>query len=73
MTFLEPMSLSVLTQHRVVPPYGLQGGGEGAAGRQRVIRADGRIIDLASIDGCEMQPGDRLVLETPGGGGWGQS
>ncbi|MEO8503718.1 MAG: hydantoinase B/oxoprolinase family protein [Acidobacteriota bacterium] len=70
-TFLEPMSLSVLTQHRRERPYGVAGGGEGEAGRQRVIRASGEIVTLGPVDGCEVFPGDRLVLETPGGGGWG--
>jgi 5-oxoprolinase (ATP-hydrolysing) len=69
--FLEPMSLSVLTQHRAEGPYGMEGGEQGAPGRQRVIRASGEAVELRSVDGCEVEPGDRLVLETPGGGGWG--
>ncbi|HEX8274345.1 MAG TPA: hydantoinase B/oxoprolinase family protein [Longimicrobiaceae bacterium] len=72
LTFLEPVSLSVLTQHRAEGPYGVDGGMPGAPGRQRVVRATGEVIELASVDGCEMEPGDRLVLETPGGGGWGR-
>jgi 5-oxoprolinase (ATP-hydrolysing) len=70
--FLEPVSLSVLTQHRVERPYGMEGGEPGRAGQQRVIRASGAIVELAPVDGCEMEPGDRLVIETPGGGGWGR-
>ena len=70
-TFLEPMSLSVLTQHRVERPYGMAGGAPGAPGRQTVVRTDGTTLPLASVDGCEVGPGDRLLLETPGGGGWG--
>ena len=69
-TFLEPMSLSLLTQHRTAGPYGLQGGAPGKPGRQHIIRADGSILDLAPIDGAEVRPGDRLVIETPGAGGW---
>ena len=72
LSFLQPMSLSVLTQHRTVAPYGLEGGAPGAPGAQRVIRADGRTVELASIDGCDVGPGDRLVVETPGGGGYGR-
>jgi 5-oxoprolinase (ATP-hydrolysing) len=71
LTFLAPMSLSVLTQHRAEGPYGLHGGGPGAPGRQRVLRADGETVELGSVDGIEVQAGDRLLLETPGGGGWG--
>jgi len=71
LTFLEPVSLSVLTQHRVEGPYGVDGGEAGAPGRQRVVRASGERVELGPVDGCELEPGDRLVLETPGGGGWG--
>jgi 5-oxoprolinase (ATP-hydrolysing) len=69
--FLEGMSLSVLTQHRVERPYGMEGGEAGLPGRQRVVRGSGEVVELGSVDGCEVGPGDRLVLETPGGGGWG--
>jgi 5-oxoprolinase (ATP-hydrolysing) len=71
LTFLEPMSLSLLGQHRVEAPYGVAGGEPGLPGRQRVVRAGGEILELASVSGCEVAAGDRLVLETPGGGGWG--
>ncbi|HLM66567.1 MAG TPA: hydantoinase B/oxoprolinase family protein, partial [Longimicrobium sp.] len=71
LTFLAPMSLSVLTQHRAEGPYGMHGGRPGAPGRQRVLRAGGTTAELASVDGIEVQAGDRLLLETPGGGGWG--
>ena len=70
-TFLEPMSLSVLTQHRAEGPYGVDGGGPGAPGRQTVIHASGEALPLAPVDGCEVGLGDRLLLETPGGGGFG--
>ena len=72
LTFLEPVSLSLLTQHRVEAPYGMAGGGPGRPGRQTLLRASGEVEELASVDGREVGPGDRLVLETPGGGGWGQ-
>jgi 5-oxoprolinase (ATP-hydrolysing) len=71
LVFLEPCSLSVIGQHRRGGPYGVEGGSPGAPGRQRVVRADGRILDLPPVGQCEVGPGDRLVLETPGGGGWG--
>jgi 5-oxoprolinase (ATP-hydrolysing) len=70
-TFLAPMSLSLLTQHRVETPYGVDGGEPGAPGRQHLVRAGGDVLTLASSSGCEVEPGDRLVIETPGGGGWG--
>jgi 5-oxoprolinase (ATP-hydrolysing) len=71
LTFLAPLSLSVLSQHRDEGPPGAAGGGAGAPGRQRVLRADGGVVELAAVDGCDVAPGDRLLLETPGGGGWG--
>jgi 5-oxoprolinase (ATP-hydrolysing) len=70
--FLAPMRLSVLTQHRVERPFGMDGGAPGARGAQHVQRADGRRIDLGPIDGADLEPGDRFVIETPGGGGWGE-
>ncbi len=71
-TFLAPMALSLLTQHRIERPYGVGGGEPGAAGRQRLVRASGEVEELAAVDGREVGPGDRLILETPGGGGWGE-
>ena len=68
--FLEPMELSVLSQHRRVAPYGMEGGGDGQPGRQRIIRQNGTVEELAGIDGCDVSAGDRLVIETPGGGAW---
>ncbi len=70
-TFLEPVALSMLTQHRRERPYGVAGGEPGAPGRQRVVRASGETLELGSVDGCDLEAGDRLILETPGGGGWG--
>jgi 5-oxoprolinase (ATP-hydrolysing) len=71
-TFLAPMALSVLTQHRTTSPYGLAGGEPGQLGRQTLLRASGETVELHSTDGADVQPSDRLLLETPGGGGWGK-
>ncbi len=69
--FLEPVSLSLLTERRVRAPYGIAGGGAGARGRNRVLRADGREERLESRATVELDAGDRLRIETPGGGGAG--
>ncbi|MGY0195982.1 hydantoinase B/oxoprolinase family protein [Leptothrix sp. BB-4] len=69
--FDEPMTLSVLANGRIHPAFGLQGGSAGEPGRNHVVRADGRIEVLGHIGQVEVLPGDRLVLETPGGGGYG--
>jgi N-methylhydantoinase B/oxoprolinase/acetone carboxylase alpha subunit len=66
------VSLSILAQHRTESPYGMRGGLPGETGRQRVVRADGSVEPLGGVDACEMATGDRLILETPGGGGWGE-
>jgi 5-oxoprolinase (ATP-hydrolysing) len=70
--FLEPVSISILSQHRSVRPYGLHGGEAGKAGEQRVVRSSGEVVRLDAIDGCEADAGDRLIVETPGGGGYGE-
>jgi 5-oxoprolinase (ATP-hydrolysing) len=70
--FLEPVTLSILSQHRTVAPYGLHGGNAGSPGHQQVVRASGAIDHLGSVDGCELVAGDRIIVETPGGGGWGR-
>jgi 5-oxoprolinase (ATP-hydrolysing) len=70
--FREPMTVSTLSGHRRVPPYGLAGGAPGALGRNRVECADGTVVDLAGCDSVEVGPGDVLVVETPGGGGYGK-
>lgn len=69
--FLAPLELSILSQHRVVAPFGMAGGGSGAVGRQTVLYAGGNRRSLGAVDGCLVDVGDRLVLETPGGGGYG--
>ena len=69
--FLEGMTVTVLSSHRVVPPHGVAGGQPGAVGVNRVERADGRIEALAGNDQAELAAGDFFVMETPGGGGYG--
>jgi 5-oxoprolinase (ATP-hydrolysing) len=71
--FLEPMTAAILSSHRVVPPYGLQGGEAGALGRNYVERSDGTVEELGSTAVVEMNDGDMFVIETPGGGGFGVS
>uniref|UniRef100_A0AAU2ADN0 Hydantoinase B/oxoprolinase family protein n=1 Tax=Streptomyces sp. NBC_00093 TaxID=2975649 RepID=A0AAU2ADN0_9ACTN len=69
--FTEPMTVSTLSQHRRVPPYGMAGGEPGALGANRVERADGTVTVLGGSDSADVAPGDVLVIETPGGGGYG--
>ncbi len=69
--FLQPMTAGILANHRVVAPFGLDGGAPGELGKTYVERKDGAIAQLASTATVEMNPGDILTIETPGGGGWG--
>ncbi|MDN5205602.1 hydantoinase B/oxoprolinase family protein [Fulvivirgaceae bacterium BMA10] len=71
--FLEPVSISILSQHREEGPYGLEGGEPGKPGTQFVLRHSGEKVMLKGIDGAELNPGDSIVIETPGGGGYGVS
>ena len=70
--FQEPMTVSTLSGHRRVPPYGMAGGSPGSLGANRVERRDGTVVHLGGCDSVEVQPGDVLVIETPGGGGYGR-
>jgi N-methylhydantoinase B len=69
---LSPAVMSLLSDRRKRAPYGLSGGGDGARGRAFIIRRDGRKEQLTSKTSREMQPGDRVRIETPGGGGFGK-
>lgn len=70
--FLAPASVSLLTDRRRRAPWGLAGGGEGAPGRNLLRRAGRkRPVALPSKGHLKVHPGDRLTLETPGGGAWG--
>jgi 5-oxoprolinase (ATP-hydrolysing) len=71
MRFLRPMTAVIVSSRRNVAPFGLQGGDDGAAGRQWVDRADGRRETLSGTASAELLPGDRFTVETPGGGGFG--
>ncbi|MCK9512348.1 MAG: hydantoinase B/oxoprolinase family protein [Pigmentiphaga sp.] len=69
--FLRPMTVSILSNNRVHAPFGLHGGQPGARGRNAVERAAGGIDELGPQDRTEVQTGDVVIIETPGGGGFG--
>jgi 5-oxoprolinase (ATP-hydrolysing) len=69
--FLAPVTLSLLTERRSTAPYGLAGGAPGRPGHNRVERADGGSTVLSHRATLKLDAGDRLVVETPGGGGFG--
>ncbi len=70
-TFLEPMRANILANRRRVPPRGIKGGADAQPGRNWVERTDGSVEMLTATDSANVQPGDRFVIETPGGGGFG--
>ena len=65
------MTAGILSNHRVVSPFGLQGGEAGKVGRNYIERSDGTVEELGSKAVVEMNVGDMFVIETPGGGGYG--
>ncbi len=69
--FLAPVTLSLLTEHRTIPPPGHAGGRAGACGRQFLTLPDGTRQELPSTVSLVVEPGTTLHLHTPGGGGWG--
>ncbi len=70
--FQEEMSAAILSNHRVVAPFGLAGGEPGKVGKNYVERSNGKVEELRSTDAVKMHPGDVFVIETPGGGGFGK-
>ncbi len=71
--FLADMTACILANRRRVPPFGLSGGVDGEVGATRVERADGSIERLGSTAKVDMQAGDVFVIDTPGGGGFGEA
>jgi N-methylhydantoinase B len=69
--FLCPATLTLLSERRRIPPYGLQGGQPGALGRNILIR-EGDELELPGKAEVRIREGDLLSLHTPGGGGWGE-
>jgi 5-oxoprolinase (ATP-hydrolysing) len=71
--FLTDVQLSLLTSRRgTYPPFGLQGGGPGQLGCNTLFKTDGSVVTLPSCCQLHVSAGDRLLVETPGGGGFGQ-
>lgn len=75
--FTEPLQVSILSERRVLPPFGMHGGGAASQGLNLWVKAPTqenparRTINIGGKATVKMGAGDRLVLHTPGGGGWG--
>lgn len=71
-TFLEPMTVTILAQHRQQYPYGMKGGQQGALGKQFHLTPKGE-KEVSANQIIEVKPGEGIRIETPGGGGWGEA
>jgi len=69
--FLKPMTVSILSQRRIAKPFGLHGGQPGKCGVNTWIKKDGSSQILPGTVTINMDEGDSIQIETPGGGGWG--
>jgi len=70
--FLEPLAVSLISSRRLTAPYGLAGGGPGRSGRNALRRAaTGETEELPPMVQLQVAAGDVLIIETPGGGGYG--
>jgi 5-oxoprolinase (ATP-hydrolysing) len=74
MEFQVPLQVSILSERRVHRPFGMDGGGSGQPGLNLVIKKQAhRSMNLGGKNSIWVGPGDRIRIETPGGGGWGVS
>jgi len=70
--FLQSMNAAILSSHRQTQPFGAAGGQPGQVGRNTVERHNGQVDELQATDQTQMEAGDIIVIETPGGGGYGK-
>ena len=68
---LTECEVTLLSERRVLAPWGLSGGGDGSPGRTSVIRNDGSVEAMPGKFSTRLRKGDRIRIESPGGGGWG--
>ncbi|MBX2839089.1 MAG: hydantoinase B/oxoprolinase family protein [Gammaproteobacteria bacterium] len=70
--FLEPVTVTTLSSHRITEPKGRFGAGNGSTGEDVVLRATGERLALKGNDEVQLESGDIFEMKTPGGGGWGK-
>jgi 5-oxoprolinase (ATP-hydrolysing) len=70
--FLEAMECTILSGHRIVPPFGLAGGGPGQIGENWVRRKDGGMERLKGADATTLDAGEAVIIQTPTAGGYGK-
>ena len=69
--FLEPLNVAILSERRVFPPYGLEGGQAGKCGENIFIRHNGPTLNLGGKNEIQANANDKIRILTPGGGGFG--
>ncbi len=70
--FLEEVDVTVVSERRVHSPYGLNGGKPGKRGKNVLVKPEGEEVELPAKFTRRFHPGEKLRIETPGGGGWGR-
>ena len=70
---LRPLVMSILSERRTLQPYGLNGGEPGMTGKNLLVKKDGVILNIGAKRSGSLNVGERLVIETPGGGGYGSA
>lgn len=70
--FLEPLEITLIGQHRYFAPYGVAGGGAGKTAEHTLITSKGKVKRLPGIYKFQVKSKDQLIIETPGGGGYGE-
>jgi N-methylhydantoinase B len=70
---LADAEVTLLSDRRTRGPWGLSGGGSGSTGMAFVIRKNGSVEDLPGKSNTRLRKGERIRIETPGGGGWGKA
>ena len=71
MKFLEPRKVSILSERRIYPPYGMAGGNPGAKGKNQLVKKDGQQVNLRGKVERVIRAGETVIIKTPGGGGFG--
>jgi N-methylhydantoinase B len=70
---LTDCEVTLLADRRSRGPWGLSGGADGAPGKTFITRGDGSVEEMPAKFSTRLRGGERITIETPGGGGWGQS
>jgi len=71
--YREPMTVTILSNRRHTDPFGLDGGGAGARGENRVLRSTGKTDTLDYAETAELEADDAIEIRTPGAGGFGRA